>query len=328
MQSIIKRFWFVILVSVLFLFAIGFFVVEQTKNVLKGKKVNGHDIVFELDGQDFTADDFFNELVDNLGISAAYSLIEKAVVLKEAPLSADQKSEAKIQTELTIEQFKQNYPTNYEEVLEQALKAVGYNSVSDLQSYFEHLIKLDEMSLEYFFDQEDKFITPFIKDYKPRMVSHILVAMDKPTQPTEEEQSRWDKIKAALDEGQSFEAVASEFSDDTGSASNKGSLGYMDAQTNFVTEFLEAALELEEEGQLSEWIKTDYGYHLIRLDSLDYEALAKDDLFKSSLLGVYAQEKHVLVWEKAKALGLVFKGEGMEKLHQQLENYIYPKGDQ
>ncbi|NLA78379.1 MAG: hypothetical protein GX845_02355 [Erysipelothrix sp.] len=328
MQSMIKRFWFVILVGVMFLFAIGYYVVEQTKDILKGKKVDGHDVVFELNGEDFTADDLYHELLDNLGIAAAYSLVEKAVVLQGEPLTTDQKSEAKIQTELTIEQFKQNYPTDYEDVLSQALIAVGYESASDLQAYFEHLIKLDDMTLSYLLENEDEFITPFIENFKPRMVSHILVAMDNPDQPTEEEQSRWDKIKNALAAGQAFGEVAAEYSDDTGSATNNGALGYMDAQTNFVEEFLNAALKLDEANELSEWVKSDYGYHLIQLDSLDLGTIKKEDGFKNSLLSAHAKEQQIMIWEKAKTMGLQFTGKGMENLQEKIENYINPEGGQ
>ena len=81
----------------------------------------------------------------------------------------------------------------------------------------------------------------------------------------------------ALAEGRSFEDVAKEFSDDTGSAANGGSLGFSDADTSYVTEFLEAALKLNQ-GEISEWVIHDgsasggySGYHLIRCDSTSYE---------------------------------------------------------
>jgi foldase protein PrsA len=326
MQDFFKRFWFIIIVSTLFAFAIGYFIYDQTKDVLRGKKIDGNDIVFEINGQFITADEFYNELFDEIGISAAYALIERAVVEQKGELTADIISEARIQADSTINSFKEYYGDDHERILRQALNAVGYQNINELKDYFAHLFMLDELTTKYLFDNEEEYILPFLTSNKPRKVSHILIAMDDPNNPTEEEQNRWDSAIEALASGTSFEEVAKDFSDDTASAVNNGALGYMDANTNFVPEFLNAALALDANNNLSEWVKTTYGYHIIRLDTADLDDLRDEDGFKSALISSNAAAQQKMIWESAKSLGIDFHDN--DTLYQQLENYIIGMEDE
>ena len=72
---------------------------------------------------------------------------------------------------------------------------------------------------------------------------------------------------ARLDAGEDFAALAEEFSDDPGSASSGGDLGWNERGVT-VPEFEEALFALEEVGQHTQPVLTQYGYHIIRLDGL------------------------------------------------------------
>lgn len=87
-------------------------------------------------------------------------------------------------------------------------------------------------------------------------VDHILVA-------TEEEAKA---VKARLDAGEDFASVAKEVSTDPVSAAKGGALGEVSPST-FVKEFSEAAMALKE-GEISNPVKTQFGYHIIRLNAL------------------------------------------------------------
>ncbi len=73
-------------------------------------------------------------------------------------------------------------------------------------------------------------------------------------------------IDQRIKDGESFEALATEFSDDPGSASNGGDLGWAEPGS-FVQEFEQALFSLGK-GEISDPVKTQFGYHLIRLDDI------------------------------------------------------------
>ncbi|WP_027085043.1 foldase protein PrsA [Cohnella panacarvi] len=86
--------------------------------------------------------------------------------------------------------------------------------------------------------------------------SHILVA-------TKEEA---DAIEADLKAGQDFAELAKSKSTDTGSAVNGGDLDYF-GSGQMVPEFEEAAFKLKV-GEVSEPVKSDFGYHIIKVTDI------------------------------------------------------------
>lgn len=100
--------------------------------------------------------------------------------------------------------------------------------------------------------------------------SHILVAFaGSGAEPTpDEDAAALAAIEAVADRlaaGEDFAAVAAEVSDDPGSGARGGDLGCNFAGS-FVPEF-EAALDALAPGELSAPVRTEFGYHIIRLDS-------------------------------------------------------------
>ncbi|MFT4675514.1 MAG: peptidyl-prolyl cis-trans isomerase D [Reinekea sp.] len=94
-----------------------------------------------------------------------------------------------------------------------------------------------------------------------RTVSHILFADGADN--AAEAQSALARLAA----GEAFADLATELSDDPGSAEFGGSLGELIPDV-YVSEFYNAALELTQEGDVSDLVTTEYGVHLIQLDSL------------------------------------------------------------
>ena len=82
--------------------------------------------------------------------------------------------------------------------------------------------------------------------------SHILV----------EKHSEAISLLERIQKGEKFGKLAREFSLDTGSAKRDGSLGYF-GRGKMVKEFEKSAFNLQT-GQISEPVKTQYGYHIIK----------------------------------------------------------------
>ena len=99
-----------------------------------------------------------------------------------------------------------------------------------------------------------------------RQAAHILLA-----DPSDETLS---EINQKLAAGESFEALAKEYSEDVGSADFGGDLGYTSGDT--FPESFEAALEALQLGEVSAPVSTDSGTHLIKLLDIQEQTIDFD----------------------------------------------------
>ncbi len=107
---------------------------------------------------------------------------------------------------------------------------------------------------------------------------HILVATEKEAKDIE------DKLKG----GAKFEDLAKQYSLD-GSKDYGGDLGYFTAP-EMVAEFSKAAFALKQ-GEVSAPVKTDYGWHVIRVDDRKMGAAQPYDQVKSAIRNVLVRDK-------------------------------------
>ena len=117
--------------------------------------------------------------------------------------------------------------------------------------------------------------------------AHIMVATGKDASSEEiaSAQKKIEEIYQKLKQGTSFEALASEFSDDNQTAEKGGVLPLFGTgtTTRMVPEFEEAAFKLKKDGDYSEPVKTDYGFHIIQ--RLEWTNLRSFDDMKKELQG-------------------------------------------
>ena len=76
------------------------------------------------------------------------------------------------------------------------------------------------------------------------------------------------EVQQKLGAGEDFAVLATEYSDDTGSAASGGELGWFPRGSGLVQEFEDAAFALQA-GELSQPVKTQFGYHLIQVEERD-----------------------------------------------------------
>jgi peptidyl-prolyl cis-trans isomerase C len=103
--------------------------------------------------------------------------------------------------------------------------------------------------------------------------SHILVSL----KACDAEGKARELLARARQPGADFAALARENSDDPGTAARGGDLGFFQ-RGRMKREFEEAAFALKQPGDLSGVVKTEFGYHIIRLDE---RKLAKRQSFEA-----------------------------------------------
>lgn len=98
-------------------------------------------------------------------------------------------------------------------------------------------------------------------------VSHILILANEGMSKAEaqEKETQANSIYKNIQEGASFDKLASEYSEDKGSASKGGSIGFI-RRGQTIPPFENAAFNLTEKGQIAPPVLTRFGWHIIRLD--------------------------------------------------------------
>lgn len=108
-----------------------------------------------------------------------------------------------------------------------------------------------------------------VRDRKAKLpkiaVSHIMIS-DKKGARTFNPEERINEIYTMVKQGEPFESLAKQYSDDKNSAVKGGKLNPFTKGDLRAPEFEDAAYELKNIGDISKPIKTDFGWHIIRLD--------------------------------------------------------------
>jgi len=123
----------------------------------------------------------------------------------------------------------------------------------------------DEDVKAYFEKHPDKFMTPESFNARHILVSTKAQGKDK-ARTDEEAQARIKEVQAALASGKSFDEVCKEYSDDPGSK-DKGGLYENTPFGRFVPEF-DKAVRAQEMGKVGEPVKSNFGYHLIKVEKI------------------------------------------------------------
>ena len=115
---------------------------------------------------------------------------------------------------------------------------------------------LERLARSQYDASPEKFETP-----EQVRVRHILVS----AKACEAEARARDLLAQARQPGADFAALAKANSDDPGSAARGGDLGFL-ARGKMAPAFEAAAFALKQPGDLSDVVKTEFGYHVIRLE--------------------------------------------------------------
>jgi len=158
--------------------------------------------------------------------------------------------------------------------VQQQLALMKDNLVANAQlAQIDKSVTLGDAELQKIYDANKK-------DYEQVKAKHILIAFKgspaaqpgKPELTEEQAKAKAEELKKQIAGGAKFEDVAKKESDDTGSGANGGELGAF-GHGQMVPEFETAAFAAKV-GDVIGPIRTQYGYHLIRVESHEYTPFA------------------------------------------------------
>ena len=157
-------------------------------------------------------------------------------------------------------------------------------------------IQITQADLQSYYDQHrDQYRVP-----EQVKVSHILIKtpLAGPDGKVDdkgvaEAQRRAEDLLKQLKGGAKFETLAEKYSEDPGSAKQGGSLGWI-GRGQTVPEFEKTAFSLPK-GQMSDLVKSSYGFHIIRIDD-------KQDAHMKSLDEVKSEIEPALKHQKAQQI--------------------------
>ncbi|MCU7892249.1 MAG: peptidylprolyl isomerase [Candidatus Thiodiazotropha sp. (ex Ustalcina ferruginea)] len=118
-----------------------------------------------------------------------------------------------------------------------------------------------QLGKEYYFNHEDEFTEP-----EQRQISHILVKTHEGDAAEKLEQAE-QLLKTLQASPEQFTKLAKEHSDDKGSGMKGGALGWA-TRDRFVKPFADAAFSIAKTGEIVGPTKTQFGYHIIKLDDM------------------------------------------------------------
>ncbi|MDV5098082.1 SurA N-terminal domain-containing protein [Pseudomonas sp. LSJ-87] len=155
-------------------------------------------------------------------------------------------------------------------VSDEEIKAHYDQHAKEFMSPDQVVIDYIELKKSVFFDQvkvtDEELKAQYEKEVanlaEQRHAAHILIEVnDKVTDA--QAKARAEEIEQRLAKGEDFAALAKEFSQDPGSANSGGDLGF--AGPGVYDPAFEDALYKLQDGQVSAPVRTEFGYHLIKL---------------------------------------------------------------
>jgi len=199
------------------------------------------------------------------------------------------------------------------ELLDQQAQASGVTQSADfvakqelslrelrINAYIEEYLKknpIDDQALRAEYDKLKSQLGG--REYK---ASHILVKI--------EDEAR--NIIAQLGKGTDFAKLAKEQSTDPGTRDNGGDLGWFQPET-MVKEFSDAAMQLQKDGYTTEPVKTEFGWHVIKLADIRDSQPPAFEALKNEIRGDMQRQQLAKLVDSLRSKASIVRNDGVAK---------------
>jgi foldase protein PrsA len=256
------------------------FVLIATMAVLLSFALKKDEAVAKFNGEAISKDDLYNKMVELYGPATVNQLIADKIVASEAKKQKITITDSEMNKEVDV--FKESYGN--EEAFNQAL--LSNNTTlemlkTEIKNYLmmrkliEPEIKITEEEMKtYFEENKDSF-----SEAEQIKASHILVADEKTA----------NEVKLKLTNGGDFAELAKEYTTDESSKELGGELDYF-PKGSMVPEFEDVAFTLAVD-QISDPVKSEYGYHIIKVEDKKEAKEANYDESKDVIKATLVDQK-------------------------------------
>ncbi|MDQ0186812.1 peptidylprolyl isomerase [Cytobacillus kochii] len=215
---------------------------------------NSHSKAATVNGENISKDDLNEALMSQYGTSVLDTLISDQIVLQEMDKEKVTVTEEEVAEEMDAYMEQYGGEEAFKEVLDE--NGVSYDSIEHNIEIYLGSKKLITPGIEITDDEMETYFEENKESFSQAEeieASHILV----------EDEDTAKEVKQKLDDGDDFSELAASYSTDDSNKDNGGELGYF-GEGEMVEAFEEVAFAMEVD-EVSDPVKTDYGYHIIKV---------------------------------------------------------------
>ncbi|EOR26652.1 peptidylprolyl isomerase [Clostridium sartagoforme AAU1] len=234
-------------------------------------------------GEDYASNTQLSDAIKEMRTQALNLLVEEKIILKKAEELGVTPTQEEIDEE--VQKYIDSMKTNYggDEGFNSALESAGMTLdefKTNVTSSMKSQLATTKVTEEIFKDVSitDEEIGTYYEENKEGFseanVSHILIS----------DETKAKEVRERAVNGEDFATLAKELSEDTGTKEAGGSLGVVKYNsTQYVQEFMDGLKALKE-GEISEPVKSQFGYHIIKATDVKNKTLEESkDTIKTTL---------------------------------------------
>ncbi len=252
--------------------------------------------VIKVEGEKITKDELFGTMKEYFAVGLIMDEIDKIILPQKYTLTENMKKEIEEEADYYLEMYNAYYGYTEEEFL----KENGFESKQEFMDY----LGLDYRRNLYYYDYlesklEEGAVQAYYDDKKADVDKaeneHILVEVADDATDEEEKAALAlaNEIIAKLNEGKSFENVATEYAD----KAIHQKLGFVGKNDSYVQEYLDGLFALEDGKYSAEPVKTEYGYHIIHRTATSTVEDVRRDIIDILAEDIIAEDENI--YEKA-----------------------------